>query len=390
MGLSVRAHRPGMLLNDGILLLFLGLTLLVLLFQGIPLLLAYEMPRLDPAPAPAGPYPRLSVIVAARNEEEDLAGALDDLVAQDYPDLEILVVDGGSTDGTAAVARARAPRVRLIAEPPLPNGWVGKNFGCHVGAQAATGTLLLFTDADLRYHPSAVRSAYEWMRSTGADLTTLAPRLIADSFWERTVLPFYLQMVLLYFRAPRTNRDGSRAALANGQFWMTSRSAYERVGGHEAVRGVVLEDIRIAQNYRRAGRKLRVAWAPLLLATRMYRDRHEMFEGLLKNIHGTEYARSRQVALLAGLLGLYALPLALLPFGILVASPWLVALGAILYVALFGKHVGFARVAIGQGRYGLLYPLAVGFYAALLLASLAGTGGSGTVRWKGREYAVRP
>lgn len=374
-----------------LLLLPIGASVGVLLFQGIPLLLAYEMPRLDPAPAAgSGPYPRLSVIVAARNEAEDLPGALDDLLAQDYPDLEILVVDGGSTDGTAEVARARSPRVRLLAEPPLPAGWVGKNFGCHVGAGAATGKVLLFTDADLRYHPTAVRSAFEWMRSTRADLTTLAPQLVAGSFWERTVLPFYLQMVLLYFRAPRTNRDGSRAALANGQFWMTSRAAYERTGGHEAVRGLVLEDIAIARNYRRAGLRLRVAWAPLLISTRMYRDRHEMFEGLLKNIHGTTYARGRQAGFLAALLGLYLLPLALLPYGILVGSPWLIGVGALLGIALFAKHVGFARVAVGQGRYGLLYPLAVGFYAVLLIASLAGTGRSGTVRWKGREYPIRP
>ncbi len=369
-------------------------VVLVLLAQGVPILFAYQMPRLDPpAGPPAGaapPAPRLSVIVAARNEEEDLPGTLDGLLAQDYPDLEILVVDGGSTDRTREVVRAREPRVRLLVEPPLPSGWVGKNYGCHLGAAAATGTRLLFLDADVRCHPSAVRAAAAWMEATGADLVSLAPRLVAESFWERTVLPFYLQMVLLYFRAPRTNRDGSRAALANGQFWMTSRAAYARVGGHAAVRGYVLEDIQIARNYRRAGLRLRLAWAPELLATRMYRDRHEMFEGLLKNIHGTDYAAGRQAALLAGLLGLYALPLALLPYGILVGDGPLTALGALLVAALFLKHVAFARVAVGRGRYGLLFPLAVGFYAALLLASLAPLRRSRSVRWKGREYPIRP
>ncbi|MGI0053725.1 MAG: glycosyltransferase [Thermoplasmata archaeon] len=373
-------------------LVLLALAVAVLLVQGLPLLFAYEMPGLDvPAGAPGpGPYPRISIVVAARDEKEDLPGALDDLLKQDYPELEIIVVDGGSTDGTREVARRRAPRVRLIEEPPLPSGWVGKNWGCHVGSKAATGELILFTDADLRYHPAAVRATFEWMRSEAADLATLAPRLDAVGFWERTVMPFYLQMVLLYFRAPRTNRAGSHAALVNGQFWMTSRAAYDRAGGHEAVRGFVLEDIRIAQRYRRAGLKLRLAWAPELLSTRMYRDRHEMFEGLLKNIHGTEYSAGRQAGLLAALLGLYWLPLALLPFGIATSSIPLIAAGAVLWLAVFGKHVGFARVAIGRGRYGLLFPVAVGFYAALLVASMRGGGAGGSVRWKGREYRVRP
>jgi len=369
--------------------LLLVAAAVVLLYHGIAIVLAYRMVRLDPAPPDALPIPgRVSAIIAARNEEADLGPCLDSLLAQDYPDLEILVVDGGSTDRTRAIALARGPRVRLIEEPPLPDGWVGKNWACHIGAQAATGAFLLFTDADVRYQPTVVRATVRWAEREGAALATLAPRFETVGFWEKVVLPFYAQMVLTYFRTPRVNLPHSRAAMANGQFLMVRRAAYEQVGGHAAIRSAVLEDVRLAQEFRRAGLPMRVAWAPDLLTTRMYRDRHEMFEGLLKNIHGTRFSATRQVGFLAGLLGFFYLPLLLLPFGWAVGSVPLAAVGAFLYLALFAKHAGFARGLRLDPVYGLLFPIAVGFYVVLMTTSLARGLAHRPIAWKGREYRL--
>jgi chlorobactene glucosyltransferase len=369
--------------------LLLGAAGAVLVYHGIAIALAYQMPRLDPAaPDDLPATGRVSAIIAARNEETDLGACLDSLLAQDYPDLEIIVVDGGSTDGTRAIAQSRAPRVRLMDEPPLPDGWVGKNWACHLGAEAATGSFLLFTDADVRYHPSVVRATVRWAEREGAALATLAPRFETVGFWEKVVLPFYAQMVLTYFRTPRVNRPDSRAAMANGQYLMVRREAYDRVGGHSAIRGAVLEDVRLAQAFRRAGLPMRVAWAPDLLTTRMYRDRHEMFEGLLKNIHGTRFSLARQLGFLAGLLGLFYLPLLLLPYGWLVGSLALVAAGAFLWIALFAKHVGFARGLRLSGAYGLLFPIAVAFYLVLMVTSMARGVARRPVAWKGREYRL--
>ncbi|MCI4339669.1 MAG: glycosyltransferase [Thermoplasmata archaeon] len=361
----------------------------VLVFHGIAIVLALRMSRLDPlgTPAAAG-VGRVSVIIAARNEEQDLGPCLDSLLAQDYPDLEILVVDGGSTDATREIARARAPRVRLLDEPPLPAGWVGKNWACHVGAEAAAGSFLLFTDADVRCHPTAVRATVEWAERERAALATLAPRIETVGFWEKVVLPFYAQMVLTYFRTPRVNRPDSRAAMANGQFLWMRRSAYDQVGGHSAIRSAVLEDVRIAQAFRGAGLRMRVAWAPELVTTRMYRDRHEMFEGLLKNVHGTRFSAARQAGFLGGLIGFFYLPLLVLPLGGLEGSWPLLAVGAVLWVALFGKHVAFARGFRCDARYGLLFPLAVGFYVVLVTTSLVRGIARRPIAWKGREYPL--
>ena len=363
----------------------------VLLYQGVAILFALEMPRLDPAPLEpaAGPRPRVSVVIAARNEEDELPGTLDSLLAQDYPDLEIVVVEDSSTDGTRAVIDARGPRVRRVDPPPLPEGWVGKNWACWNGANATTGEWILFLDADVRTHPAAVRTTVEWARRENADLATIAPRVEMRGFWERVVLPFYIQIVLTYFRAPHVNRDRSKAAMANGQYWLTPRTTYFELGGHAAIRGVVLEDVAIARRFRAAGRRLRIAWAPELAVTRMYRDRKELFEGLLKNVHGADYFSLRMVGFLAGLVGLFLLPLGLLPLGLATGNLPLIGLGAFLYVALFGKHVGFARTSGAPAAYGLLYPVAVGFYLVLIATSFGRGLRRRPVRWKGRAYAVR-
>ncbi len=362
----------------------------VLLYQGVALLLAAEMPRLDPAADAPAPAPLVSVVIAARNEADELPATLDSLLEQDYPNLEILVVEDGSTDGTRAVIDARVPRVRSIVPPPLPAGWVGKNWACWIGVQAARGERLLFLDADVRLHPTAVRTAVAWADREGADLATIAPAIEMKGFWERVVLPFYVQVVLTYFRAPHVNRDRSRTAMANGQFWLVRRETYTALGGHAAVRSFVLEDVAIARRFRAAGRRLRIAWTPELAVTRMYRERQEMFEGLLKNVHGTAYSSLRLVGFLAGLVGLFWLPLGLLPLGGLVGSPLLVGVGAFLYFALFGKHVVFARAVGAPAVYGLLYPLAVGFYVVLVATSLARGRKGRPIVWKGRAYAIDP
>ncbi len=382
---------PRAMLPEWVVGVLLVGAVVALLYQGLALWLAAEMPRLDPeAPGtPGGAPPRVSVVIAARDEEDELPATLDGLLAQDYPNLEIVVVEDGSVDGTRSVIDARAPRVRRIEAPPLPPGWVGKNWACWTGARATSGERLLFLDADVRLDPASVRTTLDWSVREGADLATVAPRVEMRGFWERVVLPFYIQTVLTYFRAPHVNRDRSKTAMANGQFWLVPRSTYDVLGGHEAVRSLVLEDVAIARRFRAAGRRLRIAWGPAMAVTRMYRDRHEMFEGLLKNVHGQEYSALRLVAFLFGLVGLFWLPLGLLPLGLVVGSPLLTGVGAFLYVALFGKHVVFSRSVGAPAAYGLLYPVAVGFYVVLVATSLVRGLRRRPVVWKGRSYSVR-
>ncbi|MCI4320289.1 MAG: glycosyltransferase [Thermoplasmata archaeon] len=370
-----------------IVLLLVGLGLFVLLFQGVPLYFAAGMPLLGPGSAGLPrTRERLAVVVAARNEELDLPRCLDDLHAQKNIDLDLVVVDGGSSDGTREVVAARSAFVRLVPEPPLPAGWVGKSWALDTGARATRGEWILFTDADMRFHADAVASALAWGEKEGADLVTLAPPVEMHGFWENVVLPFYAQMVLTYFRVPRVNRDNSRSAMANGQFLLVRRASYEAVGGHTATRSFILEDVGLARAFRDAGLRLRVAWAPELLTTRMYRTNAEMYEGLLKLVHGLRFSAWRQSAFLVGLVGGFLLPLALLPVGLLTGTSVLTVFGAVLVAALFGKHVGFTRAVRGRAVYGLLYPVAVGYYLVLVTASLVRGIRRRPIAWKGRTY----
>jgi hypothetical protein len=373
-----------------LLLLAVAFTVVVLLVQGAPIYLAYRMPHLLPeAPADGATAAPVSVVIAARNEEEAIGGCLDDLLQQTYPDLEIVVVDGGSTDGTRERVRQRS-RVRLLEEPPLPPGWVGKSWACWTGAQATQRPWILFADADVRLDPAAVGTLVGWARREEADLASFAARIETRTLWERIVLPFTTQMVLLYFRASHTNRDGSSAAIANGQFFVVRRDAYLRVGGHRSIAGLVLEDVALARQFRAAGLRLRLAWTPELVTTRMYADRREMFEGLLKNAHDTEFSAARQLGLLLGLFAFYELPLAVLPVGLLLGSGPVAALGGLLYVALFGKHAAFAKATVGRAVDGLFFPVAAGFYLVVLATSLVRGLRGRPVRWKGRDYALGP
>jgi chlorobactene glucosyltransferase len=364
---------------------------IVLLYHGGVIVLATQMPKLEPSdPRPTDPSAsRVSVVIAARNEEADLPATLDGVLAQDYPNLEIVVVDGDSTDRTREVARERSPRVRVLEEPPLPAGWVGKNWACATGASATSGEYLFFLDADVRLEPAAVRTTVEWVVRESADLATVVPRVAMEGFWERLILPFFSEMVLVHFRAPRVNLANSSAAIANGQYLFVRRSSYESVGGHAAIRGTVLEDVALARRFRAQGLRLRMALAPHLATTRMYRNRHELFEGLLKNVHGTEFVAARQIGFLAGLLTLYLLPLGLLPFGLWTDTPVLTGVGAFLYVAIFGKQAVFARGSGAPAVYGLLYPLAVAYYLGLVGTSLARGIAGRAIPWKGRTYALQ-
>lgn len=376
------------------LLLFLGQGAIVILALRMPDLVPSEVPG---ATAPGGARPatpapvRVSVIVPARNEREDLTGCLDALRAQDWTKeggwMETLVVDGGSTDGTAEVARAHPLAPKVLEEPPLPPGWVGKNWACHRGMQQAQGDLLLFLDADVRLAPAAVRAAVLRQSETGADLLTLASRIVMEGFWERVVMPLYVQFVLLYFVAPRVNHDDSSRAMANGQFMLFTRKGYALCGGHEAVRGAVLEDVSLAQRVKRSGGKVRLFWAPELLSTRMYANREEMDEGILKNLHGTRFSAGRQIGLALAIFVYFLSPFLVLALALagLLAWPWLLV--ALLVIGLTAlKQMGFQGAVRAPRRYGLLYPLGCAYYLGLFGRSLAIGLRGGQVHWKGRAY----
>jgi glycosyltransferase involved in cell wall biosynthesis len=236
------------------------------------------------SPAWCGPQaPKVSIIVPAKDEAANIENCLNSLLAQDYPDYEVLVVDDRSEDDTAAIAErvaARNPRVRVIRVRALPEGWTGKTHALHVAERSARGEWLLFIDADAALHPSCLSVTLRDAADHDAGLASLLPRMEMRSFWEQVVQPLAATLLMVLFPLPRVN-DRSRIdfGFANGQFLLMRRSAYDAIGGHAAVRDKFCEDINLGRLVKRHGLGLRVTVAPDLASVRMYSSLPQIVRG---------------------------------------------------------------------------------------------------------------
>lgn len=355
-------------------------------FAALPLL-TRKRPRLADEPEAAGPL--VSVIVPARDESRTIDRVLASLRRTTYAPVEIIVVDDRSTDDTAARAERHAaedPRVRLLRGDPLPDGWYGKAWACVQGVRAARGSVLLFTDADTTHQPDLLRHAVGGLERSEADLLTVLGRQELVSFWERAVMPQILTMLALRYRPSRLNRATRlRDVIANGQFILVRRAAYEAVGTHEQVRDTVAEDLAIAQLFVARGFRLRAYWAEDLISTRMYTGLGPMLEGWSKNIFLGARATLPEEPVLRALVPL-----------LLAAAPlfWLVplvalALGAGWAMAAVAFSVAFWTIIVIGLRlppmYALAYPL--GALVVLGLVARSTARGGRRVVWRGREYS---
>jgi chlorobactene glucosyltransferase len=266
-------------------------------------------PRLEPVRRGPNPTstathpqwrPAVSVLIPARNESRTIGDTVTRLLAQSYPELQITVLDDLSDDATSQVARAaagQAPNFRLLCGQPLPSGWRGKNWACHQLAQQALAQgadILLFTDADVQWQPDAVAAAVAEFGCSGADLLTVWPTQTAVTWGERLTVPLMALAVLGYLPV-RLAHDFYHplAAAANGQCLAFDRRAYEQIGGHAAVRGAVVEDVKLAQHIKAAGLRLRMADGNRLVGCRMYDGWRAALDGYAKNIlagHGNHVA----------------------------------------------------------------------------------------------------
>jgi chlorobactene glucosyltransferase len=394
------------------------LTLLPWLALGAYMVLGLRHPRRLPLEAAGGEAPFVSIVVPARNEARVIRRCVESLADQRYPAFEILVVDDRSRDGTDEIVRTlageRAGTVRLIEGAPLPEGWIGKPWACAQGAGEARGDLLLFTDADTWHHPELLGRAVAGLHEDGAGALTLVGRQELGSFGERLVQPHIFS--LLAFRYPRMDRPVERRrwkdAIANGQYILVRSDVYRDVGGHETVRGEVVEDLRIAQELVRRGHRLVVREAEESFSTRMYTSLRELVDGWTKNLAiGARQAvrRGGSVAVPAFLVlsvGLWILPPTVLLAG---ALGWLVSLPALegtgwpaaltvgqgvppaavawaaaaCLLSVAAWSAVYRRFAVSRG-YGLLYPAAAAVVWFIALRSwLRGTR---RIEWKGRRY----
>jgi chlorobactene glucosyltransferase len=339
----------------------------------------------------------VSVIIPARNEAAVIGTVIDTILATRYRPFELLVVDDRSTDETAAiVAKMADARLQLIRGDDLPDGWYGKPWACYQGYRAAKGDLLLFTDADTKHQPELLGHAVGALIREDAGLVTISPHQECVTFWERLVMPQIWFLLALRYHPAAVNRARKpRDVIANGQFILVTRRAYEAAGTHQAVRQEVAEDLALAQAFVRRGQKLHFAFAERLMETRMYHGLAHLIEGWSKNIYlggrrsfpDEPVLRALVPAMLVCGMLYWLLPPALILTSAIVPSlgPIAPAAAATLLSAVFWMLICYGmRVPI---VYGLGYPL--GALMALYIILRSSWRGGRVVEWRGRVYTEK-
>ncbi|HLO30285.1 MAG TPA: glycosyltransferase [Anaerolineales bacterium] len=370
-----------------------------------------------PAPPPAN-APLISVCVPARNEERHIRTCVEGILAQDYPNLEVIVLDDRSTDATSEILqnllmeagtprrgvlpglKDRSPSLHILPGSDLPEGWAGKPHALFQASAAARGEWLCFVDADTFLSPATLSSCYAKAIETKADMFTIMTFQILGSFWEKTIMPIVMTALSVGFSPRKVNDPKRKDAIANGQFILIKRSVYAAIGGHERIKDQIVEDKAISEQVKWNGYRLIVANGYSVARTRMYTSLPEMWEGWTKNIYLGLKDRPSLMAL--GVFGAFLLLVAalVLPLWPLLGIFWYLQGGSWLAVTVIAESLilwagviyARARVAIGMGIspwYALTLPLGAAVFAAMMFTStwkiLSGKG----VIWKGRMYATR-
>ena len=373
--------------------LLVAQSVFIFLFAGYEYVTLMHFPSL---PNDAGndntAKPLVSIILPVRNQARTVGECVRSLIGIEYPRKEIVVVDGGSDDGTREILRDFETKITIVQEEPLPSGWVGKNWACHLGYQKSKGDLLLFTDGDSVHSTDSLGRAVNYLEKEEADLVTLAPGTILRSFWEKIMQPPIFLLIMILVGGKFVNDDKRRNAIGNGQYMLFRRGSYEKVGGHSAVRGKIVEDYSLARLLKKAGMKLRFVTAPDVLGVRMYASLSEIWRGWRKNFYTVSEKHMFWKALtrIVLMLTFLVLPFAILAYGIMIAptnilNPYLIS-GAFMSFLLWLGIVMLDRSIDVPTGYALLFPIAILLYVGIGIDStIRGSLGYGFT-WKGRVY----
>jgi len=338
------------------------------------------------------PEMQLSVIVPARNEADCIEKCLRSLTAQSGPglelgrDWEILCVNDESEDATGEIAAGIAG-VTVIEAGELPEGWTGKNNAMWHGVLQAKGRLLLFSDADTVHEAGSLLRALHEREHRQAALLSYSPRQIVRGLTQRSVMPIVFSELACEYSPGRVSDPKTETAAANGQYILVERAAYDKVGGHKAIAGEVLEDVALARMFKQNGLKVIFRYAPEQVRTQMYRTNRAMIEGWTKNLallfpHPIWLLLMRKLDLLL-IVGIPVLYLLLPHFT--ATTPWQMGALAVMWVYILMRF--YLRVAKSNFPAGdcLLAPLGVPLFCILLWLSWTGLKLKKTVSWKGRD-----
>ncbi|WP_435171314.1 glycosyltransferase [Paenibacillus glycanilyticus] len=342
--------------------------------------------------------PLLSILIPARNEADNIAVCVKSALSEQSHLIEVIVLDDGSTDGTAEkalLAAAGDARFTLLSGAKLPDDWMGKSFACHQLAAASRGQWLLFLDADARLEPDAVAAALDTALAQEEGLVTGFPYQETRSYMERLIVPLMNFTIACHLpiRLVRSSRD-PRFVAAHGAFMLVNSGTYKAIGGHEAFRQHLVDDMQLARSVKTAGHPVTLADISDYVSMRMYKDATGVWNGYKKNLFaGLGRRAPLLLTVLIFYMALYILPpVCLVLYGISLTTGH-GAIGDSFVLACVGTLLGFLIKTIidHRGRFPMRYALLLmpgmlalaGIALSSWLASVRGKG----YEWKGRRYS---
>jgi chlorobactene glucosyltransferase len=328
--------------------------------------------------------PTVSVLIPARNEEENITRCLQSILSQDYPILEMVVLDDQSEDNTFAIV-AQIVRdhsnVHCLAGKSLPEGWLGKNWACWQLAQQAKGEILLFVDADTWQHTQALRATIGWMQAYNLGMLSAFPQQRAVTFWEKLFVPLIDFILYSFLPLKAVYYIPCKAfSAANGQWIAFDRSSYQKIGGHQAVRNSIVEDVELARLTKQYRIHMMTTAGTGMVFCRMYQQMTEIWHGLTKIMYGIS---ANNPVILFSLLLLFTLAY-IMPFIILVSGVY-TSLTIILIFIIMIQRIIFAKTFRHDLWLNIIFiPVTVIFGMIIAINSFYQSK-YGKFVWKGRE-----
>lgn len=335
--------------------------------------------------------PRVSVVIPARNEQADIEATIRGCLNQAGAEVEVIVINDHSTDKTGEIINrlaAEDPRVRALHDPPLKDGWLGKANAMQYGSQFATGDYIVFTDADISHKPGSFVAAVSEMQEHQLSLLSLMPLFVWESIWENAAAPAFLLAMTNFLSGPIHDPE-SDDALAIGAFIMVDAEVYRSLGGHEGVRGQMLDDVMLARFFKSKGQRVAFRVAPQCLSVRMYNSARAVFYGSIKNclaVFGENFWLAIPLAVTFAIGGLSVLSA---PFvGLITGNLTLLALGLFVYFEVWAG-VLMARSYMKTNLLKLAgfvvgVPLIMGAASVAIYQAVF----YGSVLWRGRAIRV--
>jgi hopene-associated glycosyltransferase HpnB len=347
----------------------------------------WRMRPASPVPPPGGPFPSVEAVIPARNEAPVIARSIASLAAQAYPgSFRITLVDDHSEDGTASLATASAPGLRVVAARPLPSGWTGKMWAVSEGVAGSSADYLLLTDADIVHPPHNVADLMARARAGNYDLVSYMVRLHCATLAEQALIPAF---VFFFFQLypPAWIRDPrSRAAGAAGGCILIRRQALEGIGGIARIRAELIDDCALAREVKRRGGRIWLGLSDRTLSIRPYTSFGEI-GGMVSRTAFTQlrYSAWLLIGTVAGLALVYLAPPLLAFFA---PTPAAAGMGALAWLLMSVAYLPSVRYYRVNWFWSLMLPAIALFYLGATIHSAIATWRGQGGMWKGRAQSA--